>query len=142
MRLNAAASPCSRHRSRLCLTEPAPQGASPQAHNMPCSVLVAAADPSTGRPPLLSHSFDTPGGVDFRLVHVPAAAADAGTPRPVFRFEEESLPRFSGDGRVSLIQSNPYEQTPLPQRVFHGYFLRNCLWIQGRHPSLRWRAGR
>ena len=66
--------------------------------DMPCTVLVAAADAATGRPPLLSHSFDTPGGVDFRLVKVPAAAAGDG-PRPVFRYEEEQLPRFSGDGR-------------------------------------------
>ncbi len=69
---------------------------------MPCSVLVAAADPSTGRPPLLSHSFDTPGGVDFRLVSIPAHAqqqsAQSGC-RPIFRYEEESLPRFRGSFR-------------------------------------------
>jgi len=74
---------------------------------MPCSVLVAAADPSTGRPPLLSHSFDTPGGVDFRLVSIPAArqapeeVQDSGGSgcRPIFRYEEESLPRFRGSSR-------------------------------------------
>ncbi len=69
---------------------------------MPCSVLVAAADPATGRPPLLSHSFDTPGGVDFRLVSIEAAATPAGGPRPIFRYEEESLPRFRGGSRGDI----------------------------------------
>eukprot|EP01052_Picozoa_sp_SAG31_P034815 SAG31_NODE_4119_length_3564_cov_2.071861_1_plen_122_part_10 len=72
---------------------------------MPCSVLVAAADPSTNRPPLLSHSFDTPGGVDFRLVSIPAAATRACcrvASRPIFRYEEESLPRFCGEARGAI----------------------------------------
>ena len=51
---------------------------------MPCSVLVVAAD-GAGRPPLMSHSSDTPAGVDYtyRLVQgSPAAAAEPPTRTP------------------------------------------------------------
>lgn len=63
---------------------------------MPCTVVVAAG--TALRPPLLSHSFDTAGGVDFRLVKVPANA-NPPSPRPVYRWDENDVPRFFGIGR-------------------------------------------
>ena len=63
---------------------------------MPCTVLVAArAGP---RPPLISHSFDTSGGVDFRLVRVPPDA-NPPSPRPIHSWDERAVPRFFGVGR-------------------------------------------
>ena len=59
-----------------------------------CTVLVVAE--SGSRPPMVAHSFDTAGGVDFRLVKVPARTPERGTQRPVFLYEENALPRFEG----------------------------------------------
>ena len=66
---------------------------------MPCTVLIAAK--SDASPPLVAHSFDTPGGVDFRLVRVPRCASPP-SPRPVFRWDEEAVPRFVGDARGAI----------------------------------------
>ena len=63
---------------------------------MPCTCRVAAR--AGVRAPLLSHSFDTSGGVDFRLVRVPANA-NPPSPRPVYRWDERAVPRFFGVGR-------------------------------------------
>ena len=80
---------------------------------MPCTVLVAAAD-AAGRPPLLAHSFDTPGGVDFRLVRVPSMKPSAAALRPVFRYEEEQLPRFCGASRgpIAAYEAQPGDLEP------------------------------
>ena len=59
---------------------------------MSCTVLIAAA--SRDQAPLVSHSFDTPGGVDFILTHVPRNLSPP-SPRPVHHWNESSLPRFS-----------------------------------------------
>ena len=59
---------------------------------MSCTVLIAAA--SRDQAPLVSHSFDTPGGVDFILTHVPRNLSPP-SPRPVHSWNESSLPRFS-----------------------------------------------
>lgn len=59
---------------------------------MPCTVLVSGA---CGRPPLCSHSFDTAGGVDFRLLRrLPDPAPPAR--RPVLRWDEHAIPRDEG----------------------------------------------
>lgn len=61
-----------------------------------CTVLVAARAGS--RPPLVSHTFDTAGGIDFRLCRVPPNPKPP-SPRPVFHWDEEAVPRFFGVGR-------------------------------------------
>ena len=61
-----------------------------------CTVLVAAR--AGARPPLVSHSFDTSGGVDTRLVRVPPNP-NPPNPRPVFCWDENAVPRFFGVGR-------------------------------------------
>jgi hypothetical protein len=93
----------------------------PLLAGMPCSVLVAARS-SEGRAPLLSHSFDTPGGVDFRLVRVPAAASSTvPSQRPIFRYEEERLPRFCGGARGPIAAYEEEEEEeggdPEPERI-------------------------
>eukprot|EP00325_Prymnesiales_sp_UTEX-LB-985_P010306 CAMPEP_0174713348 /NCGR_PEP_ID=MMETSP1094-20130205/14052_1 /TAXON_ID=156173 /ORGANISM="Chrysochromulina brevifilum, Strain UTEX LB 985" /LENGTH=170 /DNA_ID=CAMNT_0015912521 /DNA_START=52 /DNA_END=560 /DNA_ORIENTATION=- len=73
-----------------------------------CTVIVTAR--LANRPPMLTHSFDTPGGVDFRLVHVPRNKCPP-SPRPIFSWEEEMIPRFSGAARGAI---PAYESTGSP----------------------------
>ena len=68
---------------------------------MSCSVLVVARG-MDGRAPMLAHSFDTAGGTDFRLVKVPAMKHEANSMRPVFCYDENSLPRFAGTLRGAI----------------------------------------
>lgn len=56
---------------------------------MPCTVLVSA---ECGRPPMCSHSFDTAGGVDFRVVRKPPSSSPTSL-RPIHRWDENDLPR-------------------------------------------------
>ena len=63
---------------------------------MPCTVIVAAS--RSARPPLLSHSFDTAGGVDYRCIKVPPNP-NPPNPRPIYRWDENAVPRFFGVGR-------------------------------------------
>lgn len=72
---------------------------------MPCTCLIAAR--AGTRPPLLSHSFDTSGGVDFRLVKVPPNP-NPPSPRPVYKWDERAVPRFFGVGRGPV---PAYEET-------------------------------
>ncbi len=60
---------------------------------MPCTVLVSAR--VGGRPPLVAHSFDTDGGVDVALRHVPRNPRPP-RPRPVHAWDENALPRDTG----------------------------------------------
>ena len=69
---------------------------------MSCTVLVVAAQAACGRAPMVSHSFDTAGGTDFRLVKVPARISAAGEERPVFLYDENALRRFSGRARGNI----------------------------------------
>lgn len=73
-----------------------------------CTVLVAAR--CGQHPPMLAHSFDTPGGVDFRLVRVPANP-EPPSPRPVFSWDENRVPRFSGGLRGSI---GAYDEPSVP----------------------------
>ena len=80
-----------------------------------CTVLVAARCGS--RPPMLSHSFDTPGGVDFRLVRVPANP-NPPSPRPVFGWDENCVPRFSG-GLRGPIPAYDVPSVPASEPIGH-----------------------
>ena len=71
---------------------------------MPCTVLVAAR--SGTRPPLLSHSMDTAGVFDGRLVRVPPNT-NPPSPRPVYSWDERALPRFFGVGRGPIPAYDP-----------------------------------
>ena len=96
-----------------------------------CTVLIAAR--AGTRPPLVSHTFDTAGGVDFRLVRVPPNA-NPPSPRPVYRWDEEAVPRFFGVGRGPIPQyaecSDGTEVAPPPvlghiqqvSKPTHGYW--------------------
>ena len=76
-----------------------------QVHRSPkmsCSVLVVAKTLS-GLPPMLSHSFDTAGGTDFRLCKVPATTSLApSSQRPIFNYDENAVPRFAGSQRGDI----------------------------------------
>jgi len=92
-----------------------------------CTVIVTAR--MTDRPPMLTHSFDTPGGVDFRLVRVPRNECPP-SPRPIFGWEEESIPRFAGAvrGHIPAYESDgaaacqPIGTVPQPAGPTHAYW--------------------
>ena len=52
--------------------------------------------------PMLSQSFDTAGGTDFRLVKVPPKQLPASAVRSIFLYDENGLPRFSGSARGDI----------------------------------------
>ena len=66
---------------------------------------------------MLSHSFDTPGGVDFRLVRVPANP-DPPSLRPVFGWDENRVPRFSG-GLRGPIPAYDVPSVPASEPIGH-----------------------
>lgn len=66
---------------------------------MPCTVLIVAPTGSKG--PFVAHTLDTGGGVDFRLVRVPACSSPV-TPRPVFSWDENRIPRYRGESRGDI----------------------------------------
>ena len=72
---------------------------------------------SAARPPLLSHSMDTAGPMDYRLVRVPPNR-NPPVPRPVFCWDERAVPRFFGVGRGSIpgYSESSYwiDETPVP----------------------------
>ena len=92
-----------------------------------CTVIVTAR--MADRPPMLTHSFDTPGGVDFRLVRVPRNEHPP-SPRPVFGWEEERIPRFAGAARgpIPAYESEgapatqPIGTVPQPAGPTHAYW--------------------
>jgi len=55
-----------------------------------CTVLVTAR---TNLPPLIAHTFDTPGGIDFTLVHRPRNV-NPSSPRPIYLWDECAIPRY------------------------------------------------
>ena len=92
-----------------------------------CTVIVTAR--MADRPPMLTHSFDTPGGVDFRLVRVPRNEHPP-SPRPVFGWEEERIPRFAGAARGPIpayesegaAATQPIGTVPQPAGPTHAYW--------------------
>ena len=94
---------------------------------MPCTVLVAARSADGKKTPMLSHSYDHIGNVDFRLAKVPAAAPTPS--RAVLRMEELDVPRevdSSGASGAVYAQlpgedSVPIGEVPGPTSDTFGY---------------------
>ena len=84
---------------------------------MSCTVLVVAAQAARGRAPMVSHSFDTAGGTDFRLVKVPAGIRAAGVERPVFLYHENALRRFSGRARGNIPEYDVVDDAAPPVQL-------------------------
>jgi dipeptidase len=84
---------------------------------MPCTVLVAARSADGARAPMLSHSYDHIGNVDFRLAKIPPASAapDAPATRAVLRMEELDVPREIDSSGAS--GSAIYAQLPGPDSL-------------------------
>jgi dipeptidase len=96
-------------RGGACSSRRAPATVLKKVH-MSCTVLVVASQGNIR--PMVSHSFDTAGGVDFRLVKVPAKTAPPNSLRPVFLYEENALPRFAGDLRGAIPEYTTQDVPP------------------------------
>ena len=94
---------------------------------MPCTVLVAARSQDGARGPMLAHSYDHIGNVDFRLAKVtPGGPAPT---RPVLRMEELDVPReIDSSGKSGAVyaqlpgeDSVPIGEVPGPTTGTFGY---------------------
>ena len=75
-----------------------------------CTVLVTAR---TNLPPLIAHTFDTPGGIDFTLVHRPRNV-NPSSPRPIYLWDECAIPRYMSNkilGHITIPTPPPVAGT-------------------------------
>ena len=65
-----------------------------------CTVLISAKN--NQQPPLIAHSFDTPGGIDFTLKPIPRNPILS--PRPIYSWNESAIPRYSNNiiGHITI----------------------------------------